>query len=65
MIQNVKGKVRSTTIICVNPEITLWEASDDFDFDPLVPQETSTLRRTPFVQNKIDECFPPLVSIRI
>uniref|UniRef100_A0A2P2LE16 Uncharacterized protein n=1 Tax=Rhizophora mucronata TaxID=61149 RepID=A0A2P2LE16_RHIMU len=33
--------------------------------EELMPLETSTRNRTPFVQNTIEECFPPLLSNRI
>ena len=46
----------------------MWVISEKFvalDLEPLDAPETRSLNRTPFVQNKIDECLPPLVSNRI
>jgi hypothetical protein len=52
--------------MCDIPKIA--SSNDRFGFlvfEVLVPLPISTLKRTPFVQNKIDEFLPPFDSKRI
>lgn len=49
----------------VSAETSSFAGLLEASFNPLTPWETSNLKRTPFVQNTIDECFPPILSSRI
>jgi len=53
-------------MMCVIPKIASSNEHFRFRaFEVLVPLPISNLKRTPFVQNKTDEFFPPFDSKRI